>query len=444
MNEVTTNGLDTSNVISQPLKPSTSGRAQCEDNSFYDLMGSTSNMFPDYQSIPSQKNQQAAEDSTKIQYDKDSNKFCQNVNAILSCLLVNLLSHANQTFSALKGYGEQYLIPQDDQQVQSDFLNVKKDTNTDLTENPPVIQFDISKLFAGLSAEGAESETEESLLNGLIAQISSISSQKQSDMVFQNTTGNSSKADFIQTFSLTKEPDASVFHYIQATGDGNESIPTDAKSNLFVIHPKIAKSTSDCDVKSLLSESSIKSTQTEIVFLSETSAQGGQTKNTNYDQPGKTLEIIDNHAGVLSSPENVTNQDSAKIVHPATETPETNQLFRDTPIITKRDGTAIEVSLEPDGIGKLNIHLSLDRGLVNARIGVSETVGKELIENNMHSIVNALHNEGINIGSFSVHLKDKRKEFKDEGKNMKVFYVTNENKHLPINLMNNRIVSIFV
>ncbi|MEW6417090.1 MAG: flagellar hook-length control protein FliK [Nitrospirota bacterium] len=640
MNEVTTNGLDTSNVISQLLKPSASEKAQSEDNFFYDLMGSILNMFPDHQSIPVQKNQQATEDSTKIQSPLLSNLFSRadlaekptvvhfdickllaglSADQILSglkgyreqylipqdeqqiqsdflnnttanfsikylksspssvisgltrnpwfdkltmtivtlspsaCVILSLskddtllrtglpkggwpikdFGHdekircsnikkdanadltektpvihfdigklfaglsADQILSGLKGYGEQYLIPQDEQQVQPDLLNIKKDAGAALTEEPPAIHFDIGKLFAGLSAEGVDSETEESLLKSLFVQISSISSQMQSDMVFQNEPRITAlhpcpdtksfwcgawlsvvggKADFIQTFSLTKEPDASVFHHTQATGDGNESTPADAKSNLFVMQPKpscrrvgtkeyensrgilprlsgkmpalfseqIPKSTSDCDVKSLLSESSIKSTRNEMAFLSETSAQGRQSKNMKYDQYGKTLEIIDSHAGALSSPENVTNQDSAKIVHHATETPETNRLFRNTFIITRRDGTAIEVSLEPDGIGKLDIHLSLDRGLVNAKIGVSETVGKELIERNIHSIVNALHNEGINIGSFSVHLKDRRKEFKDEEKNMKVFCVTDENKHLPINSMNNRIVSIFV
>ena len=36
-----------------------------------------------------------------------------------------------------------------------------------------------------------------------------------------------------------------------------------------------------------------------------------------------------------------------------------------------------------------------------------------MIVNNLHNILNTLNNEGLNIGSFSVSLKDKRDEAED-------------------------------
>lgn len=79
-------------------------------------------------------------------------------------------------------------------------------------------------------------------------------------------------------------------------------------------------------------------------------------------------------------------------------------------VITRLDGTSIEISLQPEGLGKLDIGLMLDKGVVNAQIQASNAAGKELIERNMHDIVTALAQEGITIGGFSVSLKDDRND----------------------------------
>ncbi len=80
-------------------------------------------------------------------------------------------------------------------------------------------------------------------------------------------------------------------------------------------------------------------------------------------------------------------------------------------MITRLDGTSIEISLQPEGMGKLDIGLLLDKGVVNAQIQASSTAAKELIEKHMHDIMNALAQDGITIGGFSVSLKDDRSDF---------------------------------
>jgi flagellar hook-length control protein FliK len=77
-------------------------------------------------------------------------------------------------------------------------------------------------------------------------------------------------------------------------------------------------------------------------------------------------------------------------------------------VITRHDGTSIEVSLQPEGLGKLDIELVFDKGLVNAHIQASHEAGKELVEQNMTEILNILAQEGITIGGFSVSLKQGR------------------------------------
>ncbi len=81
-------------------------------------------------------------------------------------------------------------------------------------------------------------------------------------------------------------------------------------------------------------------------------------------------------------------------------------IFDHTVSIVK-DGNQLAVKLEPDGLGKLNINLSLNKGTVSAQIHVSNDATKTLIENNKQQMMNALAGEGLSIGGFSVSLNQK-------------------------------------
>jgi flagellar hook-length control protein FliK len=64
------------------------------------------------------------------------------------------------------------------------------------------------------------------------------------------------------------------------------------------------------------------------------------------------------------------------------------------------------ITLQHDTFGKLNINLSLDKGIVNVHINTSDKVLREFIENNIQYIVDSLEKEGISIGGFSIGLRD--------------------------------------
>ena len=74
----------------------------------------------------------------------------------------------------------------------------------------------------------------------------------------------------------------------------------------------------------------------------------------------------------------------------------------------------LAVSLEPEGLGKLNINLSLSHGLVNAQIQATDPTAKSLIESNIQQIMNSLQHEGFNVGGFSVSLKQNETGNTDE------------------------------
>ncbi|HET6515438.1 MAG TPA: flagellar hook-length control protein FliK [Thermodesulfovibrionales bacterium] len=78
----------------------------------------------------------------------------------------------------------------------------------------------------------------------------------------------------------------------------------------------------------------------------------------------------------------------------------------DNRVYVMKDSNTLAVTLEPEGLGKLNINLSLDRGIVNAQINVSDSAVRGLIEKNVEQIIHSLLNEGIAVGGFSVSLRD--------------------------------------
>jgi flagellar hook-length control protein FliK len=84
--------------------------------------------------------------------------------------------------------------------------------------------------------------------------------------------------------------------------------------------------------------------------------------------------------------------------------------------ILRKSDTSVEVTLEPDGIGKLDIGINVEKGVLTATISATDAAAKGIIEKNLHEIVNALTKEGLTVGDFTVSLKDRDGSFKD-GKN---------------------------
>lgn len=79
-------------------------------------------------------------------------------------------------------------------------------------------------------------------------------------------------------------------------------------------------------------------------------------------------------------------------------------------VVTRQDMKSIEVRIEPEGLGKMDIRLVLDKGHLNAHINAFDSSGKQAVEGNLPSIIGKLAGEGINVGSFSVSLKNGRQE----------------------------------
>jgi hypothetical protein len=83
----------------------------------------------------------------------------------------------------------------------------------------------------------------------------------------------------------------------------------------------------------------------------------------------------------------------------------------------------IGVNVEHDVLGKLNININMDKGVLNVHINTSEKVTREFIENNIQHIVDSLAKDGVSVGGFSVGLRNRNGS---EGSEGNVFRMKNE------------------
>ncbi len=122
------------------------------------------------------------------------------------------------------------------------------------------------------------------------------------------------------------------------------------------------------------------------------------------------------------------------------------QELLDNIVYVIKGNNRLGVTVENENLGKLNINLSMDKGLVNVHINTPDKAIREFIENNMQYIVDSLSKNGVSVGGFSVALKD----HKDNPGN--IFIVNNgpdkEFIQSPENVRDNRdnsgLVNIFV
>ncbi|HMK49487.1 MAG TPA: flagellar hook-length control protein FliK [Thermodesulfovibrionales bacterium] len=135
---------------------------------------------------------------------------------------------------------------------------------------------------------------------------------------------------------------------------------------------------------------------------------------------------------------------STDAVHQKSEASDVLRTFKEPVIIAKKNDNSIEVTVKPDGVGKIQIHLSLDKGIVHAKVDASEVAGKDFIDRNIHNILSTLSDEGINIGSFSVHLGERRDERADSRGFAKTDRTAPEPQIIPVSAPGDNCINIFV
>ncbi|MGD0883488.1 MAG: flagellar hook-length control protein FliK [Thermodesulfovibrionales bacterium] len=150
------------------------------------------------------------------------------------------------------------------------------------------------------------------------------------------------------------------------------------------------------------------------------SQNADETKTTAHDNEGSSSNSpeplnsqIMGFSGMVR-PENAAVPNAQSGPSEATTVKPSVTDMTDGKVYIMKDSNNLAVTLEPDGLGKLNIQLSLDKGMITTQISVPDNAVKNLIENNIQHIVNSLINEGLSVGGFSVSLRDGQGTEKNE------------------------------
>jgi hypothetical protein len=77
-------------------------------------------------------------------------------------------------------------------------------------------------------------------------------------------------------------------------------------------------------------------------------------------------------------------------------------------IYVMKGNSRIGVTVESEAFGKLNMNLSMNKGMVNVHINAVDNATREMVENNINNIIESLSKNGVSVGGFSVGLKNHR------------------------------------
>lgn len=82
-----------------------------------------------------------------------------------------------------------------------------------------------------------------------------------------------------------------------------------------------------------------------------------------------------------------------------------NELI-DKIVYVVKGNNRLGVTVEHENLGRLNINLSMEKGMVNVHINTSDSAVKELVENNIQQIIDSLFKNGVSIGGFSIGFRN--------------------------------------
>ncbi len=120
--------------------------------------------------------------------------------------------------------------------------------------------------------------------------------------------------------------------------------------------------------------------------------------NTSSDQPDTGL--VHHGSTFISSTravENIFTGNSSKMT--------LNNDLLDKIVYVVKGNSKMGVTLEHQTLGKINLNVSIEKGMVNVHVHAPDNAAKNFMENNMQYIVDALDRDGVSVGEFSVGLK---------------------------------------
>lgn len=139
----------------------------------------------------------------------------------------------------------------------------------------------------------------------------------------------------------------------------------------------------------------------EKKFESETKIMDGSSKNT------KGADVITNQSSFSSNLKEITDTKAVQKPIPTTTVDKAellSQIIKKAEVIVGATQSEMIMKLEPENLGKLNLRVSVERGLLTASFQAENQQVKSIIESNFNSLRDMLQEKGINVQSINVSL----------------------------------------
>ncbi|MDF2845922.1 MAG: Flagellar hook-length control protein-like, C-terminal protein [Herbinix sp.] len=88
-----------------------------------------------------------------------------------------------------------------------------------------------------------------------------------------------------------------------------------------------------------------------------------------------------------------------------------NQVIKKADILVQGSHQEMVMKLEPESLGKLNLKIVVENGLITAKFVAESQQVKEVLESNFNQLKNALQEKGIAVQGFSVSVGQQGAEF---------------------------------
>lgn len=141
----------------------------------------------------------------------------------------------------------------------------------------------------------------------------------------------------------------------------------------------------------------------------DTKSAGVQVNVSNEQNQQQNVQVFGDVKVNMANTQNTVTKSEFTMPQPVRTTEVMNQVVENAKVILGQDKSEMVIQLKPDHLGKLELKVVTEQGIVAAKFIAENQKVKEIIETNMQLLKDSLEKQGISIDSVSVQVGQDRK-----------------------------------
>lgn len=141
----------------------------------------------------------------------------------------------------------------------------------------------------------------------------------------------------------------------------------------------------------------------------DTKSAGVQVNVSNDQNQQQNVQVFGDVKVNMANTQNTVTKSEFTMPQPVRTTEVMNQVVENAKVILGQDKSEMVIQLKPDHLGKLELKVVTEQGIVAAKFIAENQKVKEIIETNMQLLKDSLEKQGISIDSVSVQVGQDRK-----------------------------------